>query len=74
MEGTRFLINAEPDLDPELVKRSQEWLSPRYQDDAEKWGIQELERWQTFADFMYENGIIEEEIDAKEAFTNEFIK
>ena len=61
-------------MDPELVKRSQEWLSPRYQDDAEKWGIQELERWQTFADFMYENGIIEKEIDAKEAFTNEFIK
>lgn len=73
-EAAEILINAEPDLDPELVKRSQEWLSPRYQDDAEKWGIQELERWQTFADFMYENGIIEKEIDAKEAFTNEFIK
>lgn len=73
-EAAEILINAEPDLDPELVKRSQEWLSPRYQDDAEKWGIQELERWQTFADFMYENGIIEKEINAKEAFTNEFIK
>lgn len=73
-EAAEILINAEPDLDPELVKRSQEWLSPRYQDDAEKWGIQEEERWQTFADFMYENGIIEKEINAKEAFTNEFIK
>lgn len=73
-EAADILIEAEPDLDPALVKRSQEWLSPRYQDDAEKWGIQAFERWQTFANFMFENGIIEREIDANEAFTNEFIE
>lgn len=73
-EAAEILIEAESDLDPELVRRSQEWLSPRYQDDAEKWGIQDETRWQTFADFMFENGIIEKKIDAKEAFTNEFIE
>lgn len=73
-EAAEILIAHEPDLDPELVKRSQEWLSPRYQDDAKKWGIQESSRWETFADFMFENGIIEKEIDATEAFTNEFIE
>lgn len=73
-EAAEILIEAEPDLDPELVKRSQQWLSPRYQDDAKQWGIQEKARWQRFADFMYENGIIEKEIDPKEAFTNEFIE
>lgn len=73
-EAAEILIAAEPDLDPELVKRSQEWLSPRYQDDAEKWGIQDSSRWEVFAKFMFENGIIEKEIDATEAFTNEFIK
>lgn len=73
-EAAEILIAAEPDLDPELVKRSQEWLSPRYQDDAEKWGIQDSGRWEVFAKFMFENGIIEKEIDATEAFTNEFIK
>ena len=73
-EAADILIEAESDLDPELVTRSQEWLSPRYQDDADIWGIQEEERWQIFADFMYENGIIEQEIDANEAFTNEFIE
>ncbi len=73
-EAAEILIEAEPDLDPELVKRSQEWLSPRYQDEAEQWGIQELERWETFTKFLYENGIIEKEIDASEAFTNEFLK
>ncbi len=74
VEAAEILIAAEPDLDPELVKRSQEWLSPRYQDDAEKWGIQDSGRWEVFAKFMFENGIIEKEIDATEAFTNEFIK
>lgn len=73
-EAAEILIAAEPDLDPELVKRSQEWLSPRYRDDAEKWGIQDSGRWEAFAKFMFENGIIEKEIDATEAFTNEFIK
>ncbi|MBO1001733.1 ABC transporter substrate-binding protein [Pseudogracilibacillus auburnensis] len=73
-EAAEILINAEPDLDPELVKRSQEWLSPRYQDDADKWGIQDENRWETFAEFMFENGITEKEIDATKAFTNEFLE
>ena len=73
-EAADILINAEPDLDPELVKRSQEWLSPRYQGDADIWGIQETDRWTNFADFMYDNEIITEPIDAENAFTNEYIK
>src|SRR5699024_6868529 len=73
-EAAEILIEAEPDLNPELVMRSQEWVSPRYQDDADIWGIQDENRWQIFADFMYENGIIEQNIDTTEAFTNEFIE
>lgn len=73
-EAADILIQAEPDLDPVLVKRSQEWLSPRYQDDADKWGIQDKNRWDIFSKYLYKNGIIEKEIDADEAFTNDFIK
>lgn len=72
-EAANLLSEAEPDLDPELVSRSQEWLVDHYQADAEKWGIQEEERWQNFADFMYDYEIIDEKIDVTEAFTNEFI-
>ena len=72
-EAATMLIKAEPELDPELVTRSQLWLVDHYKADAEQWGMQEEKRWQTFADFMYENGIIERQIDAKEAFMNEFI-
>jgi len=72
-EAADILIEQEPDLDPDLVKKSQAWLSPRYQDDAEQWGIQEESRWQSFADFMVEHQIIEEPLDVEDAFTNQFL-
>ncbi|EIJ78416.1 ABC transporter substrate-binding protein [Bacillus methanolicus PB1] len=68
-----ILIKAEPDLDPELVKKSQEWLASKYQDDAPRWGEQKLEVWENYASWMYENGLLEKKLDAKKAFTNEFL-
>jgi hypothetical protein len=32
-----------------------------------------LEKWTNYANWMYEQGLIESELDASEAFTNEFI-
>lgn len=72
-EAADVLIEAVPDLDPELVKASQEWLSPKYQDDAEKWGIQKLEIWENYANWMYENDLLEAELDSEKAFTNDFL-
>ncbi len=72
-EAADHLIEAAPDLDPELVRASQEWLSPKYKDDAERWGQQELSVWSNYAEWMMENGLLEEELDAEAAFTNEFL-
>lgn len=72
-ESAAILLDHEPDLDPDLVNRSQEWISPRYQDDADRFGIQEKERWENFAEFMLENEIIDESLDVDQAFTNEFL-
>jgi ABC-type nitrate/sulfonate/bicarbonate transport system substrate-binding protein len=68
-----ILIAAAPDLDAELVKKSQEWLSPRYQDDATRWGEQKLEVWENYANWMYDNKLLEAPLNAEEAFTNEFL-
>lgn len=68
-----ILIKAAPDLDPKLVKKSQEWLAPKYQDDATRWGEQKLEVWENYASWMFENGLLEKELDAKKAFTNDFL-
>ncbi|QVY63050.1 ABC transporter substrate-binding protein [Cytobacillus gottheilii] len=72
-EAADILIEAVPDLDPELVKKSQEWLAPRYQDDADQWGAQKLEVWENYGNWMFENGLLDGELDAEKAFTNEYL-
>lgn len=72
-DAADILLKAAPDLDAELVKKSQEWLAPKYQDDAARWGEQKLEVWENYASWMFENGLLEKELDAEKAFTNEFL-
>ena len=72
-DAADILIQAVPDLDPELVKKSQEWLASKYQDDAPRWGEQKLEIWENYADWMFEKGLLEKELDVTKAFTNEFL-
>ncbi len=72
-QAAEILLQAAPELDRELVLRSQAWLSPRYQADAPRWGQQELSVWQGYADWMLENGIIDHAVDAGAAFSNEFL-
>lgn len=72
-QAADVLITAVPDLDPKLVKASQEWLSPKYQDDAKQWGLQKQKVWDNYASWMYDNGLLEKKLDAEKAFTNEFL-
>ena len=71
--AAQHLLEAEPDLDEELVMASQEWLADVYQSDAPYWGHQERDVWQNYMDWMYESGLIESEMDVDQAFTNEFL-
>lgn len=72
-QAADILIKAAPDLDPKLVKKSQEWLSPKYQDDAKQWGHQKQEVWENYASWMFDNKLLDKKLDAKKAFTNEFL-
>lgn len=72
-EAAEILISAVPDLDAELVRASQEWLSPKYQADAARWGEQDTEVWADYAGWMHENGLLDGEFEAQEAFTNDFL-
>ncbi|MHA7136298.1 ABC transporter substrate-binding protein [Rossellomorea arthrocnemi] len=72
-EAGGILLNAAPDLDKELVMKSQEWLAPKYKDDADRWGEQKLEVWENYASWMYDNDLLDKELDSKKAFTNEFL-
>lgn len=72
-KAAEILIKAVPELDAELVKASQEWLSPRYKADADQWGVQKLDVWKDYASWMYEHDLLEKKLDSKAAFTNEFL-
>jgi ABC-type nitrate/sulfonate/bicarbonate transport system substrate-binding protein len=68
-----LLLEAAPELDPELVRASQAWLSPRYQADAPRWGEQSPSVWENYSRWMAANGIIARPIEAAAAFSNAFL-
>ena len=72
-DAADLLLSAVPELDPELVKASQNWLSKYYRAEAPRWGEQKETVWQGYADWMVENGILSTSISGKDAFTNEFL-
>ncbi|WP_445683711.1 ABC transporter substrate-binding protein [Sporosarcina sp. FSL K6-3457] len=72
-EAASMLSKAVPDLDEELVKASQQWISAKYQEDAPRWGEQKLAIWQDYAEWMTDNGLLDGEFSAEDAFTNEFL-
>jgi len=72
-EAAELLLAAVPELDTELVKVSQDWLSEYYQADAPRWGEQKESVWQDYSDWMVEHGILSAPISASDAFTNEFL-
>jgi ABC-type nitrate/sulfonate/bicarbonate transport system substrate-binding protein len=72
-DAAEVLLKYAPESNPELVRASQEWLSPQYQADAPSWGEQKLEIWKTYADWMADLELLPRHIEAEKAFTNEFL-
>lgn len=72
-EAAKILLEAEPELDEYIVTEGQKYLSERYALDAPQWGYQDAAVWQRYADFLYQNALIENEVDVNAAFTNEYL-
>ncbi len=72
-QAADILLEAVPELNEDLVHRSQSWLSPRYQADAPRWGEQDLQVWQAYSAWMVEHGILAVSIQAEDAFTNKYL-
>ncbi|MNE80555.1 NMT1/THI5 like protein [compost metagenome] len=72
-EAADILIKAVPDLDADLVQASQKWLSPKYKDDASRWGEQKAEVWKNYADWMYGLKLLDQPLESSKAFTNDFL-
>jgi ABC-type nitrate/sulfonate/bicarbonate transport system substrate-binding protein len=72
-EAANILLKAAPDLDKKLVVASQKWLSPRYKDDAPRWGEQKRTVWDNYATWMLDHKLLEKKLDVDAAFTNDFL-
>lgn len=73
-EAAKILLEAAPELTPELVTDSQKWLASQYQADASQWGIIDQERWDSFYHWLYENELIENEISSGYGFSNDYLE
>ena len=72
-KAAEILCEEVPELDKEMVKESQEWLSTQYIDDAESWGYIDQERWDRFFKWLYDNKLCDE-IPAGYGFTNDYLE
>jgi ABC-type nitrate/sulfonate/bicarbonate transport system substrate-binding protein len=71
-EAAEILLKHAPELDRDLVLRSQEYLAGQYQADAPRWGEIDAARWDRFYGWMFEQGILERDIRGQ-GFTNEYL-
>ena len=72
-DAANILIKNAPEADPQLIKKSQAWLSPQYQADAPQWGVQKASVWHNYAQWMYDHKLLDHMIDTDQAFTNAFL-
>ena len=58
-EAADILLKYAPELDRDLVVKSQQYLASRYQGDASRWGEIDPIRWNNFYQWMYSSGLLE---------------
>jgi putative hydroxymethylpyrimidine transport system substrate-binding protein len=69
------LMAAYPETAEEVEREGIGLIVPLWTDDgAVAWGTQTEERWQSYHDWLREAGLLEEDVDINEAFTNEFVE
>jgi ABC-type nitrate/sulfonate/bicarbonate transport system substrate-binding protein len=71
-EAAEILLRQVPELDGDLVRRSQAWLASRYQGNAKRWGEIDPARWSAFYRWMYGRGLLEKDL-GEAGFTNEYL-
>ena len=71
-EAAQILLDAVPELTPELIFASQEYLAGAYASPGMEWGFFDGGRWSAFYMWMYEQGIIGKPL-GDYGFTNEFL-
>lgn len=72
-DAANILVTEVPEIDKDLAIESQKYLADKYKDDANRWGEMKDSVWNNYTSFLLENGVIEKDMKASEAYTNEFL-
>jgi ABC-type nitrate/sulfonate/bicarbonate transport system substrate-binding protein len=72
-QAAELLVKNAPEADPEMIRKSQAWLSPQYQADAPRWGEQKESVWKAYAQWLFDNKLLDKMIDPAKAYTNDFL-
>lgn len=72
-DAVNSLLEAAPEIDKDIAVASQKYLANEYISDADKWGEMKEKIWETYGNWMLENGLLESKLNVKGAFTNEYL-
>lgn len=72
-DAAELLLAAVPELDADLVKESQVWLSKEYKAEEKSWGYINPNRWNAFYNWLNDNNLVETKIPENTGFTNEYL-
>ena len=72
-ESAEILVKEVPEIDKDLSVESQKFLAKEYKSDANRWGEMKDSVWDNYTQFMLEYKLINKDMKASEAYTNEFL-
>lgn len=72
-EAAEILLKQVPELDPQLVKLSAEFLAKKYVEPGRPWGLQDEQIWVQFERFLRQAKLTTQPVDVSKAYTNEFL-
>ncbi len=73
-QAAEILLEYAPELERELVMRSQRYLSRYYLDENGEWGLQNPEVWDRLSQWMFDNQLIDKIVPTDKAMTNELLR
>lgn len=73
-DAADILCKAAPELDPDLVQASQEYMKDQYKAEVSQWGYIDPARWNAYYNWINENGLSEAEIPENTGFNNDYLE
>ncbi|MGN0025837.1 MAG: ABC transporter substrate-binding protein [Clostridium sp.] len=72
-EAAKLLVSKVPEISEELAIESQKYLADKYMEGTNIWGEMKDSVWDNYTKFLYDNKLINKDMKASEAYTNEFL-